>query len=31
MVTVTVLTGAGIPGPPGQKGEPGSFVPTSGW
>lgn len=28
---VAVLTGVGSPGPPGERGEPGSFVPTSGW
>lgn len=29
-VGVPVLVGIGSPGPPGEKGEPGSFVPTSG-
>lgn len=28
---ICVLTGIGEPGPPGEKGAPGSFVPTSGW
>lgn len=26
-----VLTGTGVPGPQGQKGDPGSFVPNSGY
>lgn len=29
-VSLAVLTCVGLPGPPGEKGKPGSFVPTSG-
>lgn len=30
IICIFVFTGVGLPGPPGEKGDPGSFVPTSG-